>query len=158
METKNCIFCQIVDKKMPAHVIWEDETHLAFLSIFPNTKGFTVVIPKKHCESYAFAQSDQVLTSLIIATKKVANILDNYFEDVGRTGMFFEGYGVDHLHSKLFPMHGTGDMKKWANIESDETDQFFELYPGYLCSNSSHRAADEQLINLAREIRKSYQD
>ena len=130
MATKNCVFCQIVAKKIPAHIIWENETHLAFLSIFPNTNGFTVVIPKKHFSSYAFAQNDQVLSELIVATKKVANILDNYFKDVGRTGMFFEGFGVDHLHSKLFPMHGTGDMEQWAKIESKTMNDYFEYYPG----------------------------
>lgn len=49
-----CIFCQIVEGKAPCHKVWEDEHHLAFLSIFPNTDGFTVVIPKKHYPSYAF--------------------------------------------------------------------------------------------------------
>ncbi|MBU0578904.1 HIT family protein [Patescibacteria group bacterium] len=158
MEHKDCIFCQISAKKAPAHIVWEDETHLAFLSIFPNTKGFTIVIPKSHSGSYAFAQSDQVLSGLILATKKVANILDNYFEDVGRTGMFFEGFGVDHLHSKLFPMHGTGDMNKWAKIESKKMNNYFEYYPGYLCSNSSKRVDDKNLAKLAKEIQKSYQD
>lgn len=43
-----CIFCQIVEGKAPCHKVWEDEHHLAFLSIFPNTDGFTVVIPKKN--------------------------------------------------------------------------------------------------------------
>lgn len=37
-----CIFCQIVEGKAPCHKVWEDEHHLAFLSIFPNTDGFTV--------------------------------------------------------------------------------------------------------------------
>ncbi len=41
-----CIFCQIVEGKAPCHKVWEDEHHLAFLSIFPNTDGFTVVIRK----------------------------------------------------------------------------------------------------------------
>lgn len=35
-----CIFCEIVAGKAPCHRIWEDEKHLAFLSIFPNTQGF----------------------------------------------------------------------------------------------------------------------
>lgn len=158
MTTRNCIFCQIVDQKIPANIIWEDKNHLAFLSIFPNTDGFTVVIPKEHYGSYAFTQSDQVLSELIIATKKVANILDNYFTDTSRTGMFFEGFGVDHLHSKLFPMHGTGKMNEWTNIESKKMDKFFKLYPGYLSSNDSQRADDQQLVKLAKEIRNSYQD
>jgi len=155
---KDCIFCQIVNQKLPAHTIWEDENHLAFLSIFPNTDGFSVVIPKKHFGSYAFDQDDQVLSGLILATKKVAHVLDNYFQDVSRTGMFFEGFGVDHLHSKLFPMHGTGELKEWVNIESEEMKKFFKHYPGYLCSNDSERANDQKLAELAKEIKKSHQD
>ena len=45
MDTTMCIFCQIVRGEAPAHRIWEDDQYLAFLSIFPNTEGFSVVIP-----------------------------------------------------------------------------------------------------------------
>jgi diadenosine tetraphosphate (Ap4A) HIT family hydrolase len=151
----DCIFCKIVAGKIPNHTIWEDEKHLAFLSIFPNTEGFSVVIPKDHHGSYAFDQSDEVLRDLIIATKKVAKVLDNHFDDVSRCGMFFEGFGVDHLHSKLFPMHGTGDMKNWAPIESKKIDTYFKQYPGYLCSNDSAPVDQEKLAKLAKNIRES---
>jgi diadenosine tetraphosphate (Ap4A) HIT family hydrolase len=158
-ETKaDCIFCKIVTGEMPCHTVWEDEQHLAFLSIFPNTEGFTVVIPKQHYGSYAFAQSDEVLANLVLATKKVATILDNYFEDVTRCGMFFEGYGVDHLHSKLSPMHGGGEFSTGKSIEIAKPDIFFEQYPGYLSSHDAKRANDEQLSSLAAAIRQSAQD
>ena len=39
-----CVFCRIVAGQEPAHRIWEDTDHLAFLSIFPNTEGFSVVV------------------------------------------------------------------------------------------------------------------
>lgn len=151
----DCIFCQIVAGKIPSHTIWEDEKHLAFLSIFPNMHGVTVVIPKEHRTSYAFEQDDAVLSDLILATKKVARILDNYFEDVGRSGMVFEGFGVDHLHAKLYPLHGTGNMGEWRNIESGENNAFFETYPGYISSNDSRRADDAVLAELAAKIRES---
>jgi len=151
---KDCIFCQIVAGKVSAHTIWENEDHIAFLSIFPNTKGFTVVATKAHHDSYAFAADDQVLSKLIVATKKVAQLLDSYFEDVARCGMFFEGWGVDHLHTKLFPMHGTGDVKHWQMIESKKIRTYFETYPGYLSSNDSHRADDTQLAALAKNLRE----
>lgn len=154
--TADCIFCQIVAGTAPCHKIWENETHLAFLSIFPNTDGFTVVIPKAHQDSYAFAVPDQVLTDLILATKQVAQLLDRHFADVARCGMFFEGYGVDHLHAKLFPMHGTKSQTgEWQSIESTHNNQFFELYPGYLSSNNSDRADDTKLAALAAAIRNT---
>lgn len=155
MQKEECIFCQIAQKKSPAHVVWEDEKNIAFLSIYPNTDGFTVVIPKNHESSYAFEVSDEVLKDLIIATKKVARKLDNAFEDVGRTGMFFEGFGVDHLHSKLFPMHGTANMDEWRPIESALDDVFFDEYPGYLSSHNAKREDDSKLAQLADKIRKA---
>lgn len=154
--TSDCIFCQIAAGTAPCHKIWENETHLAFLSIFPNTNGFTVVIPKAHQDSYAFAVPDQVLSDLILATKQVALLLDKHFDDVARCGMFFEGYGVDHLHAKLFPMHGTKSVgEEWQSIESSHNNQFFKLYPGYLSSNNSDRADDGELAALAEAIGKT---
>jgi histidine triad (HIT) family protein len=155
MHNSECIFCSIVGGTTPCHKIWESSTHLAFLSIFPNTEGFTVVIPKKHLGSYAFAQTDADLTELILATKKVALLLDEYFDDVARCGMFFEGYGVDHLHSKLFPMHGTAGNTAWEKKESGTVNTYFEQYPGYLSSNDSIRADDTALSALAKKIQNS---
>ncbi|MAD89246.1 MAG: HIT family protein [Pseudomonadota bacterium] len=148
----SCIFCDIVAGKSPCHKVWEDNEHLAFLSIFPNTKGFTVVIPKEHHSSYAFAQSDEVLSELVLATKKVALLLDKAFDGVARTGMFFEGYGVDHLHSKLFPMHGTGNNSEFKLIEAN-INKFFDRYEGYLSSHDFERADDNELSQLAAHIR-----
>jgi histidine triad (HIT) family protein len=152
-ETINeCIFCQIVRGEAPCHKIWEDENHLAFLSIFPNTLGFSVVITKKHYPSYAFQLPDEVLQGLIIAVKKVALLLDEKLEDVGRTGMIFEGFGVDHVHAKLFPMHGTAGMTEWRQLKSNQ-DKYFETYEGYISSHDYRRADDQELAALARKIR-----
>lgn len=149
----DCIFCKIVEGSAPSHKIWEDEKHLAFLSIFPNTEGFAVVVTKDHKPSYAFENSDEVLNGITLAAKKVAKLLDKAFEDVGRTGMFFEGFGVDHLHAKLFPMHGTANMAEWRQLKSN-VDKFFEKYEGYLSSHDYRRADDQELTKLADKIRK----
>ena len=146
-----CIFCKIVRGEVPPHKIYEDEKHLAFLSIFPNTEGFSVVITKEHYPSYAFNLPDEVLKELIVATKKVAKLLDSKLENVGRTGMIFEGFGVDHIHAKLFPMHGTKELEKWKPIES-EVDKYFTKYEGYISSHDYKRADDRELEKLAKKI------
>lgn len=148
----DCIFCQIVAGQAPCHKVWESDSHLAFLSIFPNTPGFTVVIPKQHHGSYAFEQTDEVLSELIKATKQVAQRLTQALPDVGRCGMFFEGYGVDHLHSKLMPLHGTGSSASFQRIEA-MSDIFFTRYEGYLSSHDGRRADDAVLAALAASIR-----
>jgi diadenosine tetraphosphate (Ap4A) HIT family hydrolase len=149
---ENCIFCKIVAGEAPCHKIWEDDQHLAFLSIFPNTEGFSVVIPKEHHSSYAFDTPDEVLSALVLAAKKVGKLLDEKLDDVGRTGLIFEGFGVDHLHAKLFPMHGT-DLTEWQPIKSDQR-VYFEKYQGYISSHDYERADDEKLTALAQKIRE----
>ncbi len=150
---QDCVFCKIVKGEIPSHKIWEDEKHLAFLSIFPNTPGSTIVITKAHNPSYIFDNSDQIISDISLATQKVAKILDASFEDVGRCGVIFEGFGIDHLHAKLFPMHGT-KIKEWKPIESgSKMNAYFDKYPGYLSSNDSERADDKELQKLAERIR-----
>lgn len=152
MKEKNCIFCKIVDGTAPSHKIWEDKRHLAFLSIYPNTEGFSVVITKDHYPSYAFDLEDKILQDLVMATKKVAKILDAGLDDVGRTGMILEGFGVDHIHAKLFPMHGT-KMSEWKPLKSN-IDKYFEKYEGYISSHDYKRTNDKKLADLAKKIRK----
>ena len=151
---EDCVFCKIVKGEIPTEIVWEDDAHIAFLSIYPNTDGFTVVATKKHNPSYAFENDDKVLTEIVLATKKVAKLLESTFEDVARCGMFFEGYGVDHLHSKLFPMHGTIGNIDWEKLAKAKPHVFFEKYPGYLSSHDSSRANDNELKTIADDIRK----
>lgn len=148
----NCVFCKIVKDESPSHKVWEDEKYLAFLSIFPNTPGVTVIIPKEHTPSYIFDNSDEVISELMIASKKVAKLIDGALEDVGRCGVVFEGFGVDHLHAKLFPLHGTAYMQEWKPIES-RIDTFFEKYPGYISSHDADRVPDDKLSEIAKKIR-----
>lgn len=151
IKKQETIFHKIVKGTVPCHKIWEDEKHLAFLSIFPNTPGFTVVIPKKYASSYFAECSNKVLKDLIVAVKKVAKLLDSKLEGVGRTGVIFEGFGVNYLHAKLFPMHGTKNIAKWKPIHSKEK-KFFKKYPGYISSHDSNRADNKELASLAKKI------
>ncbi len=109
-----------------------------------------MVITKEHHSSYAFDASDEVLAGLVLATKQVAKLLDARLDDVGRTGMMFEGFGVDHLHAKLFPMHGTkaDDWKPHAS----SVDKYFTQYEGYISSHDFKRADDGALAALAKKI------
>ena len=147
----NCIFCDIVAGESPAHKIWEDDKHLAFLSIFPNTEGFSVVITKDHYPSYAFDAPEDVYVDLLKTAKKVGKLLDKKLPDVGRTGLIAEGFGINHLHIKLFPMHGTV-MDEWKPINST-VDKYFEKYEGYMSSHDYKRADDEKLFDLAKKLK-----
>ena len=47
-EINSCIFCKIINKEIPADIIYEDDNFLAFLDINPQSPGHTQIIPKKH--------------------------------------------------------------------------------------------------------------
>ncbi|MDB5239233.1 MAG: histidine triad protein Hit-like protein involved in cell-cycle regulation [Candidatus Parcubacteria bacterium] len=44
----DCIFCKIVAKEIPAHIVYEDDDFMAFLDIHPLSTGHVQVIPKEH--------------------------------------------------------------------------------------------------------------
>lgn len=152
-----CVFCEIVSGSIKTSgIFWGNEEFMAFLAIDPNTKGFTCVIPKEHYGSDVLKMPDDVLQRFILASKKVAGILENYFEDVGRVGLIMEGTGIDHAHIKLVPMHGTEHMKKgeWKQILSGK-EFWFDKYEGWISSGSGPMADPKELEKLAEELKKS---
>lgn len=151
-----CVFCEIAKGSLKSPgIFWEDERYMAFLTPFPNTEGFTVVIPKKHFGSDVLAMPDKDLNELVLVSKKVSGILMKYFKDVGRVGLMMEGTGIDHAHTKLFPMHGTEHMKngEWKQY-LDTGGKYFKKYEGYITSVEGPRVKDEEIKSLANELKK----
>jgi len=70
---EDCIFCRIVKGELPSYRVYEDQDYFGFLDIFPMVRGQTLLIPKKHKDSYAFALNDKELADFIVGVKKVAN-------------------------------------------------------------------------------------
>jgi diadenosine tetraphosphate (Ap4A) HIT family hydrolase len=153
----DCPFCKIASGELETPgIFWEDERFMAFLSIDPNTEGFSCVIPKNHFGSDILKMPDGDLQQLILASKKVSKILENYFEDVGRVGLIMEGTGIDHAHVKLFPMHGTEHMKsgEWKQILSGK-EFWFDKYEGYISSGSGPKAESNKLKELSDNLKNS---
>jgi histidine triad (HIT) family protein len=46
----SCVFCDIVNKAIPAYVVFEDKGHIAVLDKYPISIGHTLIIPKTHFE------------------------------------------------------------------------------------------------------------
>ncbi len=151
---QKCVFCEIVAGNMPAASFWENSEFLAFLSIDPNTAGFSCVIPKAHFDSDVLKLPDDVLQRFIIAAKEVAHLLERYYADVGRVGLIMEGTGINHAHIKLAPMHGTEHMKRgeWRQYQSDQ-NRWFETYEGWLSSAGGPSGDREELYALADKLK-----
>lgn len=150
MNNDNCIFCKIVEGSLPSYKVWEDDQHLAFLSIFPNTEGVTVVTTKTHHPSYVFDLPEGVRGELVSAAKNVADLITSKLPDVERCAMVFEGYGVDHVHAKLFPMHGTRSGS-WKDKKSSP-EKYFEIYEGYISTHDGKMEDSEKLQETLKKL------
>src|SRR3989338_10351294 len=141
---KDCIFCKIVKDEIPSVKIWEDDKFIAILDKFPNVKGMTLVIPKKHFDSYVFEMNDKDYQELMLASKKVARLLDKKLK-VMRTAIVMEGLGVNHAHIKLYPIHGLDKKFKetWAKEKI-----FFEKYEGYISTQLAPEKSIEELNKI----------
>ena len=145
----DCIFCKIIKGEIPAVKIWENEKFLAILDINPNTKGMTLVMPKSHFDSDAFLMPDKDYQELMLATKKVSEILRKGLS-VNRVAMVAEGMGVNHVHIKLYPLYGI--EKEFQEIWAKEK-VFFENYQGYISTQLGPQSDIEELKKLAEQIK-----
>jgi len=111
----DCIFCKIINKEIPASIVFEDEDVIAFKDRNPIAPAHILVIPKKHISSVADAKKEDSLLmgKLIMTAKKIAEdlkISDKGYKllmRVGRGG----GQEVDHAH-----LHLLGGAKLAENI------------------------------------------
>ncbi len=142
------IFDKIVSGEMASWVVWQDENYMAFLTPFPNTPGFTVVIPKKNVGDYLFSLSNEDYLGLLSASKLVAKKLEKAF-DTPRVAMVVEGTGVAHVHVKLIPLHG--ELAGQTDVWSKHTE-FHETYQGFLTTAEGPKMDDEQLDEIQKKI------
>lgn len=156
-ENDACVFCEIIAVRLQTPgIFWQDKEFMAWLAIDPNTIGFTCVVPKEHYGSDVLKIPDDVLSRLVLASKQVASILENYFADVGRVGVIMEGTGIDHAHIKLAPMHGTEYLKHGGWQQTLSGKQFwFQKYEGWISSGSGPMGNPEELKKLASELKES---
>ncbi|KAI9351732.1 HIT-like domain-containing protein, partial [Zopfochytrium polystomum] len=102
----SCIFCRIVARKSPAHILYEDDRILAFLDIAPMTKGHTLVIPKGHFANLLEVDSD-TLSHLVCAipwlAKDIMKAVGSSAFNVLQNNGAVAGQVIFHLHFHIMP-------------------------------------------------------
>ncbi len=111
-ETKDCIFCQIAAKKIPAFRIYEDERSLAFADINPLAEGHVLVIPKNHATNLMEITPGD-LAAVHQASQKVAQAMMRALKPGGITVLQLNGLGANqvvmHYHLHLIPRNRPKD-------------------------------------------------
>ena len=109
----DCIFCKIVAKEIPAHIVYEDDNFLAFLDIHPQTPGHVQVIPKQH---FRFVWDVPNVGEYFEIARKIALAEQKAF---GTDFILSKivGEEVPHAHIWVFPESNTQGNK--ADFESN---------------------------------------
>jgi histidine triad (HIT) family protein len=110
----DCLFCRIVAGEVPAKVVHETSTTLAFRDISPKAPIHLLVIPKEHHPDVAsLARSNPVLAGqLLAAAAEVAQaegLGDGGFRTIFNTG-WHSGQEVFHVHAHLLGGGPLGPM------------------------------------------------
>ncbi len=110
---KDCIFCKIIKKEIPADIIYEDKDVLAFLDINPYVIGHTLIIPKKHSK-WIWDMNLKEYKTLMEKVYFLADILRKAF-NTKWVEEVIAGIGVKHTHVHLLPRKmndGLGELPK----------------------------------------------
>ena len=102
------IFSKIVSGEILSHKIYEDSNHLAFLDIFPISKGHVLVIPKKEID-YVFDMNDCEYSELLLIAKKISLAIKKVF-NCERVSLNIVGLDIPHVHIHLIPINKISDL------------------------------------------------
>lgn len=104
MTDPSCLFCRIVRGDIPATILAESDTALAFRDVNPQAPLHALVIPKRHVASLAEAADDPALVGelsrLAVQVAREAGVAESGFRTVVNTGAD-AGQTVFHLHLHL---------------------------------------------------------
>lgn len=99
---ENCLFCKIINKEIPANIVFENEEILAFKDIQPQAPVHILIIPKKHISTVSEADSEILakMIKLVSNLAKQENITKQGFRIVINSGKN-AGQTIFHLHIHL---------------------------------------------------------
>ncbi len=132
---QQCIFCQIIDSKIPSKKVFEDEKVVAILDINPATAGHVLIMPKEHF-SIMPQLDDDILKSIFSAAKKISNAMLKSMQAQGTTIFIANGLAAGQ-RAQHFMIHV---------IPRFHEDGFPEI--------PKNKAAEKELDEVLGEIKK----
>jgi histidine triad (HIT) family protein len=101
---KDCVFCNIIEGRIPAEKVYEDELVVAFHDAYPASPVHVLVVPRRHMPTFNdIPEGDTILTHMGQVARKIAKDLGvaesgyRFFVNVNRGG----GQVVFHLHAHV---------------------------------------------------------
>lgn len=119
------IFEKIIDREIPANIVYEDDHVIAFMDAFPIVKGHTLVVPKKVIENI-YDLDEDTGAKVMKTIAKVANAVKDAFEPAGlnvvQNNGAYASQSVFHLHFHIIPRYKEehdGFGYKWVSTADE---------------------------------------
>ena len=124
------IFAKILEGEMPSVKVFEDDIALAFMDVFPQSEGHTLVIPKTVQARNFLDMPTEALGAYMERVQTVARAVEKGLSPDGVVVTQFNGapagQTVFHLHFHIIPRwsdqplrgHAAGEMADIAQLEA----------------------------------------
>jgi histidine triad (HIT) family protein len=101
---KPCVFCAVVSKEAPAHVVLEDDACVAFLDLRPLFHGHVLVVPRAHVVTLSELAAAQV-EPLFASVQAIARVMPAALSAEGTFVAMnnIVSQSVPHLHVHVVP-------------------------------------------------------
>lgn len=122
--SEKTVFQKIIDREIPASIVYEDDRCMAFLDIQPVHKGHLLLIPKEH---YVWMQDvpDELLSYLFVTTKKIMTALKTaVIADYVQVSVV--GKDVPHFHIHMIPRTLDDGIKNMPHVAYESNDEMNE--------------------------------
>ena len=119
-----CIFCDVINGKLPSHMIYDDDDCLAILDRYPIDNGHSLIITRQHYEKITDMSIDDV-SKLFSKVPKIINAIikatgADAFSIAQNNGKSAKQI-IPHVHIHLIPRYNkTGTLWTKRKIMSDD--------------------------------------
>lgn len=121
----NNIFAKIIRGEMPCHKVYEDDKTIAFMDVFPQTRGHTLVLPKKAGIDLLNTDPED-LAAAIVVTRKIARAVDKVVSPEGITVAQLNrapaGQSVFHTHFHIIPRWEGDEVKPHNTVPGNSEE------------------------------------
>ncbi|MGA4720905.1 HIT family protein [Fictibacillus nanhaiensis] len=102
----SCLGCELANKVLPIHAVYEDEWVTCFLDIDPFNEGHTLIVPKRHVKELTELTNEET-SAVMDAAKYISEKLESCFNPDGITikqngGKFSN---LTHFHMHVIPRY-----------------------------------------------------
>lgn len=115
-----CLFCDIINNKIPSFKIWENDDFFVFLDIAPINPGHLLLVPKKHFEE-VYDLPEYLYGNLFKTVRITAERLKEATK-AKRIGVAIEGLGVSHAHVHLVPVNSGNELNPERAKKATESE------------------------------------